>query len=40
VGEIGKVTDTGRVVIKGQGGNVIDLPAEQAKAAWQKTFDW
>jgi phosphoribosylformylglycinamidine synthase len=40
VGEVGKVTDTGRVVIKGQAGHVIDLPAAEAKAAWQKTFDW
>ena len=40
VGEVGKVTDTGRVVIKGQAGAVIDLPAAEAKAAWQKTFDW
>ncbi len=39
-GEVGKVTDTGQVVIKGQAGAVIDLPAAEAKAAWQKTFDW
>jgi phosphoribosylformylglycinamidine synthase len=40
VGEVGRVTGTGRVVIKGQAGTVIDLPAADAKAAWQKTFDW
>jgi len=39
-GEVGKVTDTGRVVIKGQSGPAIDMPAANAKAAWQKTFDW
>ena len=40
VGEIGKVTDSGRVVIKGPSGNLIDVPAADAKAAWQGTFDW
>ena len=39
-GEVGKVTDTGRIVIKGQAHAAIDLPAADAKAAWQKTFDW
>jgi len=39
-GEVGKVTGAGRIVIKGQAGDVIDLPAADAKAAWQKTFNW
>ncbi len=40
-GELGRVTDSGRIVVKNAGGaNVIDLPADQAKAAWQKTFAW
>jgi len=40
VGELGRVTDTGRIVIQGGGDRLIDVPAEQAKAAWQSTFDW
>ncbi len=40
VGEIGRVTDTGRIVIKGAQSTLIDLPIEDAKAAWQSTFDW
>ncbi len=40
VGEVGRVTDTGRVVITADNRTVIDIPAEQAKAAWQGTFDW
>jgi len=39
-GEVGKVTGTGRVVIRGQAGTVIDLAIDEAKAAWQSTFDW
>ncbi len=39
VGEVGKVTDTGRIVISGDDVG-IDLPIDQAKAAWQETFDW
>ncbi len=34
--EVGKVTDTGRIVI----GEKIDLDIASAKAAWQGTFDW
>ena len=40
VGEVGRITDTGRVVISGAGGRLVDLPAADAKAAWQSTFDW
>ena len=39
-GEIGKVTDSARVVIASEGRAVIDLEAADAKAAWQRTFDW
>ena len=35
-GEIGRVTDTGRVVIRHEDRTVIDLPATDAKAAWQE----
>jgi phosphoribosylformylglycinamidine synthase len=34
--EIGKITDAGRVVV----GETIDLPIDEAKQAWQGTFDW
>jgi len=38
-GELGQVTDTGRIVIRGSAGRtVIDLPVPEAKAAWQGTF--
>ena len=40
VGQIGRVTDTGRIVIKGVQSTLIDIPIEDAKAAWQGTFDW
>ncbi|MHC4562360.1 MAG: phosphoribosylformylglycinamidine synthase subunit PurL [Planctomycetota bacterium] len=40
VGELGTVTDTGRVVIRSDNSAVIDLAIDEAKAAWQKTFDW
>ena len=40
VGEIGTVTDTGRVAINAEGKTLIDLPIADAKAAWQATFDW
>ncbi len=40
LGQIGKVTDSARVVITGPSGTLIDMPIEQAKAAWQGTFDW
>ena len=39
-GEAGKVTDTGRVVVRSQDKNVIDLDIAEAKAAWQRTFNW
>ncbi|MBL7132521.1 MAG: phosphoribosylformylglycinamidine synthase subunit PurL [Phycisphaerae bacterium] len=39
-GELGRVTDTGRIVINSDGRGLIDLPIADAKAAWQKTFDW
>ena len=38
--EIGHVTDTGRIVVQGGAGTVIDVAIDQAKAAWQGTFDW
>jgi len=38
--EIGKVTDTGQVVINGSAGALINTPIEAAKKAWQGTFDW
>jgi phosphoribosylformylglycinamidine synthase len=38
--ELGKVTDTGRIVINAETGPAIDLPIAEAKAAWQATFDW
>jgi len=40
VSELGRVTDTGRLVIKGSQSTLIDLPIEEAKQAWQSTFDW
>ena len=40
VGELGKVTDTGKVVISAGGKTLIDMPIDTAKAAWQGTFDW
>jgi len=39
-GCIGKVTDTGRVIATGKSGKVLDVAIEDAKAAWQRTFDW
>ena len=39
-GELGRVTDSGRIVINSDGRSLIDLPIADAKAAWQKTFDW
>jgi len=38
LGEIGKITDSGRIVIKSAGKAVIDLLIDEAKAAWQGTF--
>ena len=40
LGELGRVTDTGRIVVTVRRGTVIDLPAADAKAAWQGTFHW
>jgi phosphoribosylformylglycinamidine synthase len=39
-GELGRVTEAGRIVIRGEQSALIDLPVADAKAAWQKTFDW
>ncbi len=39
-GEIGKITDTGRVVIKENAGTIIDVTIADTKQAWQGTFDW
>ena len=38
VGELGKVTGSGRIVIRAAGNALIDLPIDAAKSAWQKTF--
>ncbi|MHC4981605.1 MAG: phosphoribosylformylglycinamidine synthase subunit PurL [Planctomycetota bacterium] len=40
LGELGCVTSTPRVVIKGDEGEVINVAVAEAKAAWKKTFDW
>jgi len=39
-GEVGRFTDDGRIVVAHAGRDVIDLPAADAKAAWQGTFNW
>ncbi|MFP3937689.1 MAG: phosphoribosylformylglycinamidine synthase subunit PurL [Phycisphaerae bacterium] len=39
-GELGRVTDSGQVLIRSERGDLIELDAADAKAAWQKTFDW
>ena len=38
--EIGKVTDTGRIVIKDNKETVVDVSIADTKQAWQGTFDW
>jgi len=40
VGEIGRVTDTGRIIITRDNRTLIDLAICEAKAAWRKTFNW
>ena len=40
VGQLGSVTDGGRIVIASGGATLIDVTIEQAKAAWQGTFAW
>ncbi|MCE5326608.1 MAG: phosphoribosylformylglycinamidine synthase subunit PurL [Planctomycetaceae bacterium] len=40
VGEVGRVSDTARLIIKGAAGPVVDLTIADAKAAWQGTFKW
>ena len=38
-GQVGRVTDSGRIVIRGPGGRpLVDVTIGQAKAAWQGTF--
>jgi len=37
-GELGRVTDSGRIVLRSGGKTLIDLPLADAKAAWQGTF--
>ncbi len=37
-GELGRVTDSGRILIHAGDAAVIDLPIDTAKTAWQKTF--
>ncbi|MCY2927384.1 MAG: AIR synthase-related protein, partial [Planctomycetota bacterium] len=39
-GELGRVTDTRRVVVLDAGKAVVDVSIEEARAAWKKTFDW
>ena len=39
-GELGRVTDTGRCVIAGSSGAVIDLAVESAAEAWKGTFTY
>ena len=39
-GEIGRVTDSGRIVIASGARALIDVSAQDAKAAWKGTFDW
>jgi len=40
-GQIGKVTEEKKLVIKSEDGkNVIDSDIESLKNAWQRTFDW
>ncbi|HUS90721.1 MAG TPA: phosphoribosylformylglycinamidine synthase subunit PurL [Phycisphaerae bacterium] len=38
--ELGKVTDSARIVLRNGAKPLIDLPLADAKSAWQKTFDW
>ena len=38
--ELGRVTDSGRVVIGCDGKKLIDVSIDEAKAAWQGTFAW
>ncbi|MCP4375596.1 MAG: phosphoribosylformylglycinamidine synthase subunit PurL [bacterium] len=40
VKELGRVTDTGQIIIKSAQGTLIDIPIKETKAAWQGTFDW
>ncbi len=40
IGQVGKVTDTAKVVITGPDGTLIDMAIDEAKAAWQGTFAW
>lgn len=39
-GEVGRFTEAGRVVIKSGAKTLIDIAAQDAKAAWQGTLDW
>jgi hypothetical protein len=40
VAQIGKVTETGRVVIRDGKRKLIDASIDDARKAWQGTFDW
>jgi phosphoribosylformylglycinamidine synthase subunit PurSL len=40
VAELGRVTDDKRVVLRRDGRTLIDLACDEARAAWQETFDW
>ena len=39
-GELGRITPTGRVVIKSLSRIIVDVPISQALAAWRGTFNW
>jgi phosphoribosylformylglycinamidine synthase len=39
-GEVGKVTDTARIVARANGSAVLDARIAEAKDAWQSTFRW
>ena len=40
VGQIGRVTDTGRLLVRDAAVALIDVDVCEAKAAWQGTFKW
>jgi phosphoribosylformylglycinamidine synthase len=39
-GEVGRITDTGRITARAGETVLLDLPADDAKAAWKSTFAW
>jgi len=38
--ELGRITNTGRIVITSGKKKLVDVGIDQAKAAWKQTFDW